>query len=350
MTRGVTAAQLRAATDSTVPAVPHEGRRGGASRHRRRGRERSGGARDAGYGSMGGPSGSPSFAARHKGALTAAALLLVAAVGAGVAIPFALRGGGGDDAEDKTAAEEAVVVTTAAPAVEATPVVEVEEEVEEEDEDEAAGLVTGELAAECVYETDGEVVVMDSRVPVWPDADNFTWVELGDGVVFRPDVEDPFWIVGPENSSARVYPFRVGKAGTYHFNLLTTSEDVAEFNDVWGRFAHGSGLRFWSATEGPHDMEDVEGGGTEWTKLFQNQAGKALGVYTVDNEGYSIASVDVLKPGETYQLELAGRSSRFEVHRLYAVRCEEETCANTGFTSSLLAEAADGALTPCVEP
>lgn len=279
-----------------------------------------------------------SFFQRHRGKLLCVALALLAILAAGIAIPVAIsRSRSGSSSSDEIEEPEDVVV--AAPTPSASPSVSPEPSAE-----------PLAIVADCTYTPDSDIVVMNPRVPAWPDADNFTWVETEDGITYRPDVDDPHKIWGGNTDLPRKYPFQVATEGTYMFSMLTTSNEVAEFNDVWAKFDFGQGLQFWNFEKGLHNMTDVDGGGTDWTKLFQNQNGTALGVYTVDNEGYQIATVDTLKPGNTYELQVAGRSSRFTINRIYVVRCEQETCGNTGFTYNLLNENYEGPLTPCVEP
>lgn len=198
----------------------------------------------------------------------------------------------------------------------------------------------------CTYEPTGSVLVMDSRAPPWPFADNLTWVDSAAGITYRPDEADPFWVSPPGASKARVYPFKVKDSGKYIFQMLSTAVGKSEFNDVWVRFPFGRGLEFWSKKTGLNTMRGVQGGGTKWTKWYQNRLANNLGGFAVDNNKHSIATVDVLQAGRTYSLEIAGRSSRFLIHRLYAARCKGQTCANAGFTFALLSGADE--VTTCV--
>lgn len=200
----------------------------------------------------------------------------------------------------------------------------------------------------CTYNASTPVVTIDPRIPPWPYADNKTWVEDADGISFWPEKTNSKFIQPVHASHPRAYPFTVSDAGHYLFLMLLSSEHVSDFNDVWMRFDHGNGVQLWNPEKGLNVAPPNRG----WLKWFSNDGPveRHLGGHALEYDNHHfIATAEELVPGEVYTLELAGRSSRLKIHRLFAVKCLEETCANTGFTKRLALKAeADDKVTECV--
>lgn len=68
-----------------------------------------------------------------------------------------------------------------------------------------------------------------------------------------------------------------------------------------------------------------------WIKGYHNRNGRAALTSTVDHNGHSIASGDVLQVGSEYLLEISGRSNGVTVHRVLMFPCMGEGCQRRGW-------------------
>lgn len=116
------------------------------------------------------------------------------------------------------------------------------------------------------------------------------------------------------------YRFTAPVTATYGFVIDMTTSHGTEHNDVWARFPDG-GFRF--------NRHGVFRGGAAsqgWVKIYHNMNKRAVVSSTVDFNPHSISTGNELTEGITYEVDLAGRSSKVQVHRILMFPCDGQNC------------------------
>ena len=144
----------------------------------------------------------------------------------------------------------------------------------------------------------------------------YSWFKTTNGMVFKPafngrrTFRPGKWLE---------YGIRVPVESHYGIVLDMTTKHWTEHNDVWLRWKNGRGIRL---RKGKSSFVR----GNNWIKAYHNKNGRAKASFSVDFRPHSFSTADVLKPGRTYSLYIAGRSSKVTVHRIIMFPCNGNNC------------------------
>lgn len=142
------------------------------------------------------------------------------------------------------------------------------------------------------------------------------WTAEGTALTFRKG--DGFGgTVKPKEGETLEYKFTVPYKGTYAFVLDMTTSGKSEHNDVWVRCDGGWTLRRFNGSV-------KEGNG--FTKAYHNKGGRAQMANTVDFDAHQFSTKKVLMPGQTYTIEIAGRSTKTTINGIILFPCKGEEC------------------------
>lgn len=192
---------------------------------------------------------------------------------------------------------------------------------------EREGAVSGILPATNATEEGADVAVDVPPCAVIPASGHMGGLPAGwvsspdDSVTFRP-LDESTTIYLPDKSGALVYSFGVPRKGRYAFVLDMTTSAAWNHNDVWVQLLSGGGLLL--RREG-RSLKASRG----FVKAYHNAEGRAAHSVSIDSDGHSLSSKEVLVPGTAYYFALAGRSTMLTVHRAILFPCEGMGCETT---------------------
>lgn len=123
--------------------------------------------------------------------------------------------------------------------------------------------------------------------------------------------------IDPPGQRGRMcFKVHVKVSGNYFFAALSYAPHNTEHNDMWVNspdkgFALWQYNKFWRFATG-----------SEWLKAYQNNGVKGMSVSlkTKDFDGHRFIVPNV-RAGQTFRICISGRSYKYEVYRLYLVRC-----------------------------
>lgn len=137
------------------------------------------------------------------------------------------------------------------------------------------------------------------------------WRNTGNGIMYKPWDWNAHGIDG-QGSSTLTYKFTVEQSGKYLITMQTKSAHQTEFNDVWVQMP-GHSLYLTKGYGGWNQ--------SGWLKGYQNRGGFAKELWSKDHDPQAI-TVGHLNAGQTYSIQISGRSSQFHVERIILVKCE----------------------------
>lgn len=139
------------------------------------------------------------------------------------------------------------------------------------------------------------------------------WQESWNGITYKPGDYNPHQIDG-QGSSAITYRFQVNQGGSYYVTARSTAAAHTEHNDVWLKC--NAGLKLVSMAH-----RGTSGYNYGYIKAYQNEFSGSMTLYSKDHDPHQIVTGH-LNPGQTYELTISGRSTRFKIERLVLVRCQ----------------------------
>eukprot|EP00173_Palmaria_palmata_P005338 Plantae.Rhodophyta-Palmaria_palmata.ctg9275.p1 GENE.Plantae.Rhodophyta-Palmaria_palmata.ctg9275~~Plantae.Rhodophyta-Palmaria_palmata.ctg9275.p1 ORF type:complete len:234 (+),score=26.70 Plantae.Rhodophyta-Palmaria_palmata.ctg9275:27-704(+) len=171
-----------------------------------------------------------------------------------------------------------------------------------------------------------EFLSFDSSSCIWTQGDSNNvvistagsasndWRAEGDGIVYKPWNFNPGHI-DPEGSSPITFRFNLTQPGEYYITAKSIAQDHTEFNDFWLRFSEGMRM---TRLDGTNELNT-----TGWRKAYQNDFVSESTIYTVDHDPHQFQTLKSLEANKTYEIEIAGRSTRFYLEKLLLVKCHE---------------------------
>lgn len=175
------------------------------------------------------------------------------------------------------------------------------------------------LSRKCVWRGRGKKVVVDLG-SVRPYGG---WVRAKrDGLVGIEFKTSPVNGISPPGVYGRYcFKLQAPVAGKYYLTAISYAPHKSEHNDAW--LWSSKAFELWK--RGDKWRNGVAPG--TWLKAFQSdfKRGMSDNWRTIDFEGYRFLIPNVRK-GEIFQLCIAGRSKKYEMYRIIAVKCEGDGC------------------------
>lgn len=137
------------------------------------------------------------------------------------------------------------------------------------------------------------------------------WRADCNGIVYKPWNFSPGHI-DPEGSSSITFRFNLTQPGEYYITGKSIALGHTEFNDFWLRFSEGMRL---IRLDGTNEFNT-----TGWRKAYQNEFESESTLYTVDHDPHQFQTLTSLEANKTYEIEIAGRSTRFYLEKLLLVK------------------------------
>lgn len=120
---------------------------------------------------------------------------------------------------------------------------------------------------------------------------------------------------------------RASSSGNYFFAALSYAPHPTEHNDMWVN-SPTYGFELWQANKKWRNASTKE-----WLKAYQNNGNKGLSVSlkTKDFDGHRFIVPNVVA-GQDFRICMSGRSYKYEVFRLYLVKCSGDFCKGRPIT------------------
>jgi hypothetical protein len=190
----------------------------------------------------------------------------------------------------------------------------------------------------CVCRGAGAMLVVDTAARTLARTE---WHLVGEAQWWRRVVPPRHAVPQADETTAREYVFAVPEECRHFLTVLTPASMEAEFNDVWLSVPFGSGTRLYD----PMTAETADAG-TTYVKEHQNGRADYVGVFSTDHEPATFSTGGTLVPGDGYHVNMAARSPKFVIKRLYRSSCTDDQCAPTGAKGANAANS-NANFTPC---
>lgn len=124
----------------------------------------------------------------------------------------------------------------------------------------------------------------------------------------------------------------IPSTGKYYLSAYSFAPHRSEHNDIW--LSASVPVQLWRLQKKGPLMKPGE-----WRKAYQNNGNKAFGtdIKTIDRNGHKLVTT-LVKGGNSMELCLSGRSSRFEVFAVIVAKCgetgNERTCVGKSIEAS----------------
>lgn len=143
------------------------------------------------------------------------------------------------------------------------------------------------------------------------------WVKQGSGLTFKPN--DNSKGTSPGGAASLTYKFTPKFTAKYAVTVDMSTSGGVDYNDIWLKFPFGKGFELRKGTQ-------TKSGGTGFNKAYHNKNGRAILAFTIDFQGYSFSTANVLTKGKTYTIIVGGRSHKTTVHNVYMFPCAGTQC------------------------
>lgn len=180
--------------------------------------------------------------------------------------------------------------------------------------------------AKCVWTSSSRVVIDLGTIPTV--ARGWTRTSRGgySGLIYEKSKNRGIDSAGKKG--VMCFNIRVDSPGNYFFAALSYAPHHTEHNDMWVN-SPSQGFELWQANKKWRDAST-----TQWLKAYQNNGPKGLSVSlkTKDHDGHRFIVPDVPKD-RVFRMCISGRSYKYEVYRLYLVKCSGVFCTGRPMTN-----------------